>query len=292
MKLEYTFTKGHGRSLLSDAREEKLYFIPKEIEQIDELLEPELGELTSLIAETESEIHFPGHIEVLEVEEDFKDTRLALRIARDCLADFLIVHLKTTEEYNKLITDIIEEKSCGNLTLRRVHLIVPEDIFLDLSPITDSIFNVITDKLLLKRREIRLENFNIREGSHKSGEQYNLFFNLRMKVSGQHHNLIENVWKIDTEVFEKLNTINQLLHYDKHWKIGKSKIVVCRDCEFRNICIDALPPVKIDTELFQRSEECPYNPYTCTWQTDESYINISDCVSEGIVTEEYIFRQA
>lgn len=54
--------------------------------------------------------------------------------------------------------------------------------------------------------------------------------------------------------------------YTQHWDVNKDKVEVCKDCEFRYMCIDSRLPVKnVATGLFYFKSECSYSPYTCKW---------------------------
>jgi hypothetical protein len=70
------------------------------------------------------------------------------------------------------------------------------------------------------------------------------------------------------EFNEKIDSINILLadkSFTKYWHINNSKIIVCKDCEFRRVCIDCRPPVlNANGEWYK--EECTYNPYLSQWK--------------------------
>ena len=54
--------------------------------------------------------------------------------------------------------------------------------------------------------------------------------------------------------------------YTQYWKVNKDKTEVCKDCEFRYMCIDSRIPLKnTATGLFYFKSECSYSPYTCKW---------------------------
>lgn len=49
------------------------------------------------------------------------------------------------------------------------------------------------------------------------------------------------------------------------WKVGKDKIYVCKDCEFRHICIDCRAYVEDPNDILSKPLKCGYNPYTGEW---------------------------
>lgn len=60
------------------------------------------------------------------------------------------------------------------------------------------------------------------------------------------------------------------------WKLSKNDIEVCKDCEFRFICIDCRIPEKMNKHWRYR-DFCTYNPYICRWQEEEEYISTLSC---------------
>jgi SPASM domain peptide maturase of grasp-with-spasm system len=61
------------------------------------------------------------------------------------------------------------------------------------------------------------------------------------------------------------------------WFIHKEMIDVCKDCEFRHMCVDACIPLQRADGSWYRSQECNYNPYICKWDDEEGYQNLASC---------------
>lgn len=49
------------------------------------------------------------------------------------------------------------------------------------------------------------------------------------------------------------------------WSITKDQTKICKDCEFRYMCIDSRQPIKDKDGLFYHKHVCPYNPSTVQW---------------------------
>jgi len=65
-------------------------------------------------------------------------------------------------------------------------------------------------------------------------------------------------------------------------KAVKSRTDVCRDCEFRNMCLDGRAPVqRSNADTWLHLSECPYNPYICKWKGEEGYRTLAEC---GVVS--------
>lgn len=69
--------------------------------------------------------------------------------------------------------------------------------------------------------------------------------------------------------------------------ISKSKIDICKHCEFKNICPDnRIPKKRIDKTWYQQTE-CNYNPYIAKWNGEKGYKTLIEC---GISCNEKGFK--
>lgn len=67
----------------------------------------------------------------------------------------------------------------------------------------------------------------------------------------------------------------------KYWSVVKRHTDVCKDCEFRNMCVDSRPPLKRNSAEHYHASECNYNPYICKWKGEEGYRSLAEC---GVVS--------
>lgn len=49
------------------------------------------------------------------------------------------------------------------------------------------------------------------------------------------------------------------------WAINKDQIEVCKDCEFRYVCIDCRAYISTPDNIYSKPAKCKYNPYTAEW---------------------------
>ncbi|RZJ83098.1 MAG: grasp-with-spasm system SPASM domain peptide maturase, partial [Chryseobacterium sp.] len=49
------------------------------------------------------------------------------------------------------------------------------------------------------------------------------------------------------------------------WDITKDKITICKDCEYRNICLDCRAYTKAPHDLYSKPSKCKYDPYSAEW---------------------------
>jgi radical SAM protein with 4Fe4S-binding SPASM domain len=55
--------------------------------------------------------------------------------------------------------------------------------------------------------------------------------------------------------------------FQTYWDIMKDKTKVCKDCEFRYMCIDKRKPKKSKSgNLWEFDTDCEYNPYSAEWK--------------------------
>jgi SPASM domain peptide maturase of grasp-with-spasm system len=51
------------------------------------------------------------------------------------------------------------------------------------------------------------------------------------------------------------------------WSINKDQIDICKDCEFRYLCIDCRAYLKDERDLYSKPSKCAYDPYTAEWRS-------------------------
>jgi SPASM domain peptide maturase of grasp-with-spasm system len=51
------------------------------------------------------------------------------------------------------------------------------------------------------------------------------------------------------------------------WSINKDQIDVCKDCEFRYVCVDCRAYIQDGRDLYSKPSKCAYDPYTAEWRS-------------------------
>ncbi|MDR2836826.1 MAG: grasp-with-spasm system SPASM domain peptide maturase [Bacteroidales bacterium] len=77
-----------------------------------------------------------------------------------------------------------------------------------------------------------------------------------------------------------LNIVNNN-DFRKYWNISKDKIDVCKDCEYRYMCLDCRCFIKDPGNIYSQPAKCSYNPYICKWQGEEGYVPVEECGTYG-----------
>ncbi|HSH67194.1 MAG TPA: grasp-with-spasm system SPASM domain peptide maturase [Bacteroidia bacterium] len=88
----------------------------------------------------------------------------------------------------------------------------------------------------------------------------------------------------------KNNTLKEAINsngFKDFWFIHKEMIDVCKECEFKHMCVDASIPLKRDNNTWFRSTECNYNPYISKWENEEGYKTLKEC---GVEVNEQSFK--
>lgn len=82
---------------------------------------------------------------------------------------------------------------------------------------------------------------------------------------------------------EDLKQIIAIPEFQKYWFVHKELCDVCKDCEFRHMCVDNRLPYQRKDGSWYHKTECNYNPYICKWKDEEGYRTLEEC---GVVSNE------
>ncbi|WP_442265850.1 hypothetical protein ACSIGC_16370 [Tenacibaculum sp. ZS6-P6] len=55
-------------------------------------------------------------------------------------------------------------------------------------------------------------------------------------------------------------------NFKKYWKVKKDICAICKDCEFRYMCVDDRIPYQKNKHEWFHKTACNYDPYTATWK--------------------------
>jgi len=74
-----------------------------------------------------------------------------------------------------------------------------------------------------------------------------------------------------------LTKVVEKQEFSKLWFIHKDQIDVCKDCEFRHMCMDCRCFIKDLDNIYSQPAKCTYNPYICKWEGQEGYVSVENC---------------
>lgn len=127
--------------------------------------------------------------------------------------------------------------------------------------------------------KVSWDSFSISLNSFFEAQQFNLCLN--RKISIDEYGNIKNC-PFMKENYGNINTVSlsEVVNNSKFkrlWYINKDKIDICKDCEFRYMCIDCRYFIKKTNNIFSHPTKCTYNPYICKWEYEIGFIPIEEC---------------
>jgi SPASM domain peptide maturase of grasp-with-spasm system len=139
------------------------------------------------------------------------------------------------------------------------------------------------------QNKISSTNFNINISLFTESQKHNTYFNRKLYIeqNGEIKNAPECEQKFgtiqDLKNIEELKQIIATPKFQKYWYVHKELIDVCKDCEFRHMCVDNRVPLKRKKDEWYHQTECNYNPYIAKWQGEEGYKTLEEC---GVVSNQ------
>jgi SPASM domain peptide maturase of grasp-with-spasm system len=214
----------------------------------------------------------------LKINECIEFVEIQLNILDDILKNSRIKYVEII-----IVNDcLINEKTLSYLLKKnnRIKSIISYDTFThrkteiceNSSKFKNELYNLSVNQYYSQIFQINLLAFT-------EAQNHNLYFNRKVAIdkNGDVKNCLTN-----NKVFGNIkeNTIKEVIstpEFRKIWYISKNKIEICKDCEFRFMCIDNREPIhKEDSELFYYSGFCKYNPYTAKWQGHPGFISVEE----------------
>lgn len=116
--------------------------------------------------------------------------------------------------------------------------------------------------------QIKKASFNLNTESFIESRNHNSCLN--QKISIDNEGEIRNC----PSMKESFGNVKEVMLIDalskedfkKYWFLTKDKIQVCKDCEFRYICMDCRAFIENPNNIYSKPLKCGYNPYTTEWE--------------------------
>src|SRR5699024_2396040 len=61
------------------------------------------------------------------------------------------------------------------------------------------------------------------------------------------------------------------------WNKKKENTLVCKECEFRFMCVDPREPRMNEKGEWFHENECTYNPYISKWGNEDGFKSLAEC---------------
>ena len=113
-------------------------------------------------------------------------------------------------------------------------------------------------------------NFVINIPTFTEAQKHNLFFNRKLIISSLGI-VTSSLFGNSKEWAIKENSLREIISkedFKEKWFINKDLILVCKDCEYRYMCIDSRDPKKNENNHWFFDSECGYNPYIAKWKDE------------------------
>ena len=173
----------------------------------------------------------------------------------------------------------------------RVLKIVIEDIaysieYLDTKKVISVTYCEFKDDFIL----LQEPNFTL----YNESQLNNTYYNRKLYIGKNGE--IKNA----SECNEEIGFINNIKHskelkkiinnpiFKRYWTVQKDAVDICKDCEFRHMCIDSRLPFARQEGSWYHQEECNYNPYISKWKWEEGY---QDLKAIGVISGKKIYHR-
>ena len=150
----------------------------------------------------------------------------------------------------------------------------------------DTMFFTLKEKEYnyLKRKNEFVSNISL----FSESQLHHTYFNRKLYIgpTGEIKNApeTEQVFGYIQDIAEdELKEIISSPHFQKYWFVHKGLIDVCKECEFRHMCVDNRVPIERKSNEWYNSLECNYNPYIGKWEGEKGYLSLADC---GVISNE------
>jgi hypothetical protein len=80
----------------------------------------------------------------------------------------------------------------------------------------------------------------------------------------------------DYSSFSELKKVIENPCFQKYWNAKKDDSIICRDCEYRYMCVDNRLPYLNMNKVWYHKIECNYNPYIAKWKGEEDYMTVKE----------------
>lgn len=272
MILQYHLSKGHTRNALLDPVNQKIYFIPSEIEALEKVI-ADHTEYPDLDYSPMSMEHlYSAWLELLEFDLNFELLEEAFQFASECLCSYLMIRVHNQEDLERLFFEVSKRKQLGQFSLHQLYLATTFEAKLrHLIPDPNNFIKVIPLRRIEAERQVRLEGFNIYQKLIVQAHHSNLFYDRRLFLNQEGY--LQPSPESDYLGAPLANFMGQpeAILKDSElirlWDITKDQVQTCRDCEFKRICQDPSDLLLQEDGSYLRASPCTYDPYKGEWVT-------------------------
>jgi SPASM domain peptide maturase of grasp-with-spasm system len=153
---------------------------------------------------------------------------------------------------------------------------------------------IYTEKDYKLNSKKKVVHFSVHPTIFFESQKHHTYFNRKLYIGGRGE--IKNAPECkdefgyihDIKTIKELKNIIAKPEFQKYWLAHKELCDVCKDCEFKHMCIDNRIPSQREDGSWYHQEECDYNPYISKWKGEEGYQNLKDL---GIISDENSYHR-
>lgn len=255
MILDFSYTAGIKESVLIDYLSQKIYYIPNEhYSNLEDVLKENTNYDLENLERNQVDYANSSIIEIVEFEFSKEYIDDVINLCLKNLTDYLVIYLKK-EELDDVITFF---ENSNKIMLRNIYLVIEDDNEIEEYK---GLFTIVSYNYLVSQRKVTMDNLVIDKKLYIESLQYNTFYNRRLYVcsQGKVKNFKEQSDYVDiNEIIPSLDFFLNNKTLSKLWKVDKSKIVQCKMCKYRNMCIDSDTLKKVNDDLYEKTTTCFY----------------------------------
>ncbi|MEX2483078.1 MAG: hypothetical protein WED10_00865, partial [Brumimicrobium sp.] len=236
------------------------------------------------------EFHFPAIVSNSIIEFDrnpsFKDLKKILLLIEGLTCKHIVIIFNykiNLQSLDDLFSFIQKRTICEFTLISNFSKEVYTDSFVEKLSLTNryknlvfynSPFNKVLEGFIFYLKSGREPKFNKHINEFKpnwvlfsESQNHHTYFNRKLYIGTKGE--IKNAPESD-EIFGSIHDINnskelkeivRQLAFQKHWLVHKEITDVCKNCEFRHMCVDNRLPYQRSKNEWYHKHECNYNPY-------------------------------
>jgi SPASM domain peptide maturase of grasp-with-spasm system len=126
---------------------------------------------------------------------------------------------------------------------------------------------------------VNLQSLFVNMPLYTESLHYNTFYNRKLCIdkNGNIKNCLTQKKNFGNIFSDKIENIISKEAFQKIWKVRKDITDICKECEFRYMCVDSRFPIFRTKSAYYHTQECPYNPYICKWRHEDGYVPVAEC---------------
>lgn len=188
------------------------------------------------------------------------------------------LHFYAIEDQNNYLRDLNE--------LFQKYSYINPYLYIQTTSSLNNIKKLVSNRFLVKptwlydNQYVTMDSFYCNIELFVESQMHNTYYNRKLFIDEQGNisntrngNVFANVFEVKTK--NDIIGIIDSKEFQYLWKVSKDKIDVCKDCEYRHLCIDSRIPNQRKDGTWYHKTECNYNPYICMWKNEEGFIDLA-----------------